>query len=744
MNQNRLDCTCFSLPAPDNLRLLCLHPAHMYLQVKRAVIERPVTSCISVRKKTDEDKQHNDFAEIFYRRWAAKRFHYKDDLPIEQKQIGQYQVFLVPEFDEAAHDFILSAGIDLDENYYLYASAGYYIDKSYTIFNEISLEDKALSIFTKEENLEAYSKIFARLQEIKQAVVSDAYNYLFSLLENLKLLGDYERAMQMQPEQPLRNSIRPDHPDAIVIEEKHFSLIQPRYLIEDFYGSSKRRAFYGGTDKAIAQFELEHGKGRLEAELRSRPQSSRQHAFDDFFHDYIFYRWYQKSTLMPMKTLVIDNHLAKLACSLRPDGCLSFIGAIEPYDEDHICCLEFEARYDVDENALVESNEKEITSALAFHPPFTAKAKALAEVYDYLFAVFSSLHIKDEVIQQSKRQAYIEQRKEEDSWKARKRWHKKNYTGIRAQKADPFHARHYPDQFAKLENQLNNYPDLPLIDRKGIYTNARLAIGFMPTEVDDYSQKGNTRFFGVPDLPPGVDYPKYDPEAESAASKEGTLCKFFAQINFADIKGLQDYLPDSGILYLFIDSLADSEFAYGNVLDPRMVFYYDGDIDLLQSAKELNIQPSYIYDVHNGYEDEESAQPARVKPFSYVNILDTVEEWDAMDYPPKLYNVPVGAINNALIAQTSFSVIHSMNAHVAHVYNQNIEVNGEHVTSPYVEAAKVLGGKPDDYVVLLCLGWDNQVSGFMFGDAGYAYFMIAKEKLKKRDFSQIYYNATSY
>jgi len=742
MVQKTIDCTCFSLPAPDNVKLLCIHPAHLYLQVEREVIKRPITTCISIQRKTEEDKYSKDFAELVRQRWATRR--YEDDLPVEQKQIGKHEVWLVPEFDNTAHDFVLSAAIDLDENHYLYASAGYYIDKSYTIFNQISLEDEALSIFTKEENLTEYRKIFTQLQEIKQAVINDAHDYLFSLLENLQLLGDYARAMQMQPEQPLRNSIRPDHPDAIVIEEKHFSLIQPHHLIEDFYGSSKRRAFYGGTDKAIAQFELEHGKGRLEAELRSRPQSSRQHAFDDFFHDYVFYRWYQKSTLMPMKTLVIDNHLAKLACSLRPDGRFSFMGAIEPYDKENICCLEFEAYYEFDESILSAENTNEISHALAFQVPFTVKTKALAEVYDYLFSIFSSLQIKDIVIEASKRQARIEARKEEDTWKARKRWHKKNYTGIRAQKIDPFHARYYPDQFSQLENQLNHYPDLPLIDRKGVYTNARLAIGFMPTEIDDYSQKANTRFFGVPDLPPGVEYPPYDPKAEPAESKEGTLCKFFAQINFAEIKELQNYLPDSGILYLFIDSLVDSDMAYGNVLEPRMVFYYDGDCNTLQSAKDLNIKPDYIYDVHNGYEYEEGAQPARVKLFPYISILDTDEEYDAMDYPPKLYDVPVKAINTALIKQTSFSPIHSMNAHVENVYNQDLEVNGEYVSSPYVEAANVLGGKPEDYMVLLCLGWDNQVSGFMFGDAGNAYFMIAKEKLKNRDFSQIYYNATSY
>jgi len=115
-----------------------------------------------------------------------------------------------------------------------------------------------------------------------------------------------------------------------------------------------------------------------------------------------------------------------------------------------------------------------------------------------------------------------------------------------------------------------------------------------------------------------------------------------------------------------------------------------------------------------------------------------------MEYPPKIYDAPIKAINQALLADKSLSAIHSINAHVEDLLNDDIEVNGEYVSSPYVEAAQVLGGKPEDYLMLLCLGVDLQVSGFMVGDGGYAYFMIAKERLKNLDFSQIYFNATSH
>jgi len=52
-----------------------------------------------------------------------------------------------------------------------------------------------------------------------------------------------------------------------------------------------------------------------------------------------------------------------------------------------------------------------------------------------------------------------------------------------------------------------------------------------------------------------------------------------------------------------------------------------------------------------------------------------------------------------------------------------------------MQTARVLGGKPQDYVVLL-----NTDSYAADGDE--LYFVIAKDKLKKLDFSQVYCTCT--
>ncbi|MNY62919.1 hypothetical protein D3C86_1998080 [compost metagenome] len=58
-------------------------------------------------------------------------------------------------------------------------------------------------------------------------------------------------------------------------------------------------------------------------------------------------------------------------------------------------------------------------------------------------------------------------------------------------------------------------------------------------------------------------------------------------------------------------------------------------------------------------------------------------------------------------------------------------------SSPQIEAANKLKGKPEDYMVLLRVGSDNH-TGFSFWDAGEIYFVIHKSDLAKGDFSNIF------
>jgi len=322
--------------------------------------------------------------------------------------------------------------------------------------------------------------------------------------------------------------------------------------------------------------------------------------------------------------------------------------------------------------------------------------------------------------------------RDDDIRAATLRKHQKNYTRIEEQAADPFHARQNPALFAALQDYLNKVPDLHPY-QNGIYTNARLAIGFAATRRDNYQSKGHTRFGGLPDLPPDFAWPRVDTEHCPREAGQGTLCRFVAQINCAELRDMQNYLPARGMLYFFTGPRITENESHRNFCH---VLYYDGDASTLQNARDLTIRPEDFFDFHRNLKEPKAA---RVQAFPYVSILHSAN--DDMDYPPQ--NCP--RHTDPVEGAGPFSQIEDLNTELTgkpgktlHAINANISDDFAFSRSPYVEAAKALGGKPQDYVILLKVGAEKKISGFTFGDIGYTYFIIAKERLKHRDFSRVY------
>ena len=67
---------------------------------------------------------------------------------------------------------------------------------------------------------------------------------------------------------------------------------------------------------------------------------------------------------------------------------------------------------------------------------------------------------------------------------------------------------------------------------------------------EDYSQLGNTRLGGLPDLPKDIDYPH----------NENGYYNLLCQINFSDFKEKLGTLPDKGILYVFNGHASENDF----------------------------------------------------------------------------------------------------------------------------------------------------------------------------------------
>jgi len=311
------------------------------------------------------------------------------------------------------------------------------------------------------------------------------------------------------------------------------------------------------------------------------------------------------------------------------------------------------------------------------------------------------------------------------------------------QSGDIFHARHAPELWADMLAVLTEgtwmstaararYPALSAATLTGIGANARLAIAYITTAQDDYSQKGNTRFFGLPDLPPGVEYPRVDAQKKAP---EGNLYKFIAQINCAELSGMQEYFPKRGILYFFVKSVwlpLEENF-------PHLVFYYDGDTESLTSALHLGIRPQDIFDVYHDYDSPYNETPFRVRIAPFVSILNDeegVNEGYYVEYPPAIEDAPLSELNQAL--QARLNIHHEMelfSAHSQDVHTTNAQIRHMHDDGPYVQAAKALGGKPEDYVILL----NTDSYG---ADADELYFVIAKDRLKALDFSRVYCRST--
>jgi len=407
--------------------------------------------------------------------------------------------------------------------------------------------------------------------------------------------------------------------------------------------------------------------------------------FKEFFH---------QNDLHPVKTHKTEKYEVLFYSKLDADG-FEFFSVIE-LDDSH--CLSF---YYTDENGREEYIKD--TEHLLLHMLDHLQLSGNHE------QALQALHEQEENAQDPQMLQYRQQ-----------------YKNREEQAADPFHVRQNPQLFAKLQQALQKRPQLKEW-QDGIISNARLALGFIETEEDDYSEKGNTRFGGLPDLPPDSKYPKVD--SLWAMANQGKGRRFIAQLNCAELHEFQPYLPKKGMLYFFIDSLHQEEY----ISDSCHVFYYSGDSKDLKSAKELEIEPRHIYD---SYESSKEIKPSLVKVLPHVSIDNPYPDGGDLIYPPA--NCPseedyegsifadIDQLNGVLIEHKE-KALHSINSNIPLV-SQNA----------HIEAAKELGGIPQDYVLLLCLSNQSSISGFNNSDP--LLFMIHREDLRNQDFSRVYCN----
>ncbi|MFC6100031.1 DUF1963 domain-containing protein [Olivibacter domesticus] len=272
--------------------------------------------------------------------------------------------------------------------------------------------------------------------------------------------------------------------------------------------------------------------------------------------------------------------------------------------------------------------------------------------------------------------------------------------------------------FAKQDRELINTLDKVIKEtdfityKKGLEMLALWAVALQTTEQDDYNKKGNTRFGGLPDLPPTMEYPTF-----TTYHKDIMGYQFIAQLNCEELAPYQSYLPREGVLYFFITDQEEFE---------AKVIYFDGELSALQSAKDLAVDEEFIYDDHGIF------TPFRVKVSKYVSIPsfygdDHLYKGDATNLKEleETNYDEVEAFRTSLLAH-AVEPVHGLNSYVFKQHG-----------SPQIEASNKLKGHPEDYIVLLRVSSDNN-TGFSFWDAGEIYFVIHKSDLAKGDFSNIF------
>lgn len=224
--------------------------------------------------------------------------------------------------------------------------------------------------------------------------------------------------------------------------------------------------------------------------------------------------------------------------------------------------------------------------------------------------------------------------------------------------------------------------------REGLIARSRKAVALDTTEEDTYTEKGNHRFGGLPDLPAGV-----------TLLEDGM--QFIAQINCTELAHLQDYLPKTGVLYFFIKDQEE--------LDPKVI-YFDGDLHSLQSAKTLTFESEFL--PFKAVADAYVSIPNMYNAGSlYPELADLSEKWDETEQ-----------LEAGLRAKPK----HSVNSYVFKQHD-----------TPEIEAVDAKRGKPEEWMVLLRVSSD-QKPGFCFWDAGEIYFVIHKSDLARKDFSNVY------
>lgn len=260
---------------------------------------------------------------------------------------------------------------------------------------------------------------------------------------------------------------------------------------------------------------------------------------------------------------------------------------------------------------------------------------------------------------------------------------------------------------------------------------AQPAAYMVTDEPDDYSEIGNTRLGGVPDLPIGAEFP----------STPDGLMLFVAQINLEKLPYIhQNPLPDYGMLYFFHSGM-ESRF------DLHSILYFDGDFNDLERA------PNYAVSEFDEGEDFTILNPYRVQMATGI----TLPPYESIDYFLLTEKVESLGLDSYEWSDRYFNLTDSLqgfevrfDSELSHILGYSSSIGRD----PAYEAQKIRQGmrvfdenEPDlsqvkKWHLLLEVG-SNMDVGMQWSDAGFLQFVIHDDDLGQLDFRHTYSSVES-
>jgi uncharacterized protein YwqG len=304
---------------------------------------------------------------------------------------------------------------------------------------------------------------------------------------------------------------------------------------------------------------------------------------------------------------------------------------------------------------------------------------------------------------------------------------------------------------AALQKRIASEPDLASLDLMPL---VRPSVRLMTQRVsDDQLGIGESRIGGVPDVPPGFEWPRWAPPANQYVHylhrprPDGPApLAFIAQIDLGTIPQVDDSLPNSGWFYFFYDRYSEPEGFRPSDRGCCRVIYANPDRSTLSRAEP----PSDMNRRH-------VAEPCRVEasaeltlPYNLPDLIPNFKYSTAASTFENIEKTPEYAafvrLCDELMPGGETGMTHRLFGYPNIVQNpMELEcqmaskgVNWGRVGEDEFEKAKLLETGAADWRLLLQIDTDEEGPGWMWGDCGKIYFWIKQQDLKSLRFDDVW------